>query len=96
MKRGKHTCKRIQDSRLLDRFHAVDFGLQPSIGILILWEWKLDSEFQFLVGFLIPWDLSQILKPRIPQPKIPRIPESPFPRMGQNNQDSNSSCQYMF
>ena len=61
--------------------------------------WNLDSGFQFLVGFRIPWPVFRIPKPRIPdstnkflsdygfripQAKVSQIRESGFPYMGKN------------
>ena len=45
-------------------FHAVDSGIQVLNASLC--QWNLDSRFQLLVGFRIPWDVFRILKPRIP------------------------------
>ena len=57
--------------------------------------WNLDSGFQSLVGFRIPWAVFQIPKPRIPdftnekfttfrisQAKISFVPETGYPYMG--------------
>ena len=46
----------------------------PATGFRIIWKWNLDSGFQSLMGFGIPWPVF-----RIPQPKISLIPESGFP-----------------
>ena len=63
-------------------FHAVDSGFQvldSSLG-----QWNLDSGFQSLVGFRIPWAVFRIPLAvfRIPQAKISHIPESGFLNMG--------------
>ena len=44
-------------------FHAVDSGIQVLNASLC--QWNLDSRFQLLVGFRIPWAVCRILKPRI-------------------------------
>ena len=39
----------------------------PSTGLWILYQWNLNSGFQSLVGFRIPWVVFGIPKPRIPK-----------------------------
>ena len=56
-------CKRIQDSR---RFWTPHHGFQiPGIEFRILCQWSLNSGFQSLVGFQIPWAVFWIPKPKI-------------------------------
>ena len=54
-------------------FHAMD-----SPGILILRQWNLDSGYQSLLWFRIPWAVFWIPKARIPDctAKLGRIPDS--------------------
>ena len=74
---------------------VLDAGFRiPSTGFWILCPWNLNSGFQSLVGFRIPWAVFKIPKPRIsdsttqfpgfqiPQAKIFRIPEFGFLYMG--------------
>ena len=63
-------CKGIQD-RL--GFRILESGLDstpwfriPGTKFRILCQWNLDSGYQSLVGFRIPWAVFWILKPRIP------------------------------
>ena len=55
-------------------FHAVDSGFQlldPSLS-----QWNLESGFQSLVGFRIPWAVFRIPKPRIPDSTSRNFPGS--------------------
>ena len=57
----------------------------PSTGFRIFCQCSVDSRFQSLMGFRIPWSVFRIQKPRIPDStsKISRILESTFPYMGE-------------
>ena len=57
--------KGIQDS--------LEFWI-PGSGFRILSQWNLDSGFQSLEGFQIPWDVFQIPKPRIPDSTSKNFP----------------------
>ena len=68
-------CKGIQDrlgfwildSALWTLDWTLRFGFRiPVIGFRILCQWNLDSGYQSLVGFRIPWVVFRIAKPRIP------------------------------
>ena len=87
---GIATCKGIQDN-LGFRIPRNGFRI-PGTGFHILGQCNLDSGFQSLEGFRIPWDVHsvfqslgfRILKPksagsRILQAKISLIPESGIP-----------------
>ena len=74
-------CKGIQDS--LGSWIPRHRFLIPGPRFRILCQWNLDSGFQSLVGFRIPWAVFRIPKPRFASTrKISRIPESGFPYMG--------------
>ena len=69
-------------------FHPMDSGFQVlDFGPC---QWNLDSGFQSLVGFRIPWAVFQIPEPRIPDStsKIARIQDSRNKILSDSNPDS--------
>ena len=56
----------VRESRtvLYSGFHTVDSGFQVLDSSIC--QWNLDSEFQLLVQFQIPWAVFRFPKPRIP------------------------------
>ena len=74
---GIAPCKGIQDS--LGFWGSTQWIPDPGVtlnsGLLIFCQWNLDSEFQSLVGFRIPWAVFLVAQ----QAKISLIPESEFP-----------------
>ena len=72
-------CKGIRDS-LVFSIPRHEFQI-PGTGFHILCQWNLDSGFQWLVGFRIPWAVFWIQKPRIPDSRIKTlIPGFRFPQ----------------
>ena len=71
-----HVSPHVRESKtVLDSgFHAVDFGFQLLDSSLC--RWNLDSGFQSLVGFRIPWPEFQIPKRRIPDSPTQISPDS--------------------
>ena len=70
--------KVIQDSL---KFWIQRYGLQiPGNGFWIFCQWNLNSGFQSLVGFRIPWAEFRIPKTRIPIFSIPKAQISHIPR----------------
>ena len=65
----RHIVVNMVKTVLDSGFHAVDSGLQILDSSLC--EWNLDSGFQSLVGFRIPWAVL-----RIPQTQFSKIPDS--------------------
>ena len=61
-------CKGIRDS-LVFWIPRHEFQI-PGTGFHILCQWNLDSGFQWLVGFRIPWAVFWIQKPRIPDSRV--------------------------
>ena len=73
-------CEGIQNSLgFWISFHGF---LILGTGFRILCQWNLDSGFQALVGFRIPWTVFRIPKPRIPELTSKTVPDSGFPYMG--------------
>ena len=65
----KGNGKTVMDSG----FHAVESRFQV---VSSLCQWNLDSEFQSLAGFWIPWAIFRILKSRIADSTSKKFPDS--------------------
>ena len=68
----------VRESRtvLYSGFHTADSGFQVLDSSIC--QWNLDSEFQLLVGFQIPWAVFRFPKPRIPDSMSKIFPDSRF------------------
>ena len=70
-------CKGIQaQSRMLD---STPWIPDSRYWIPDLFQWNLDSGFQLLVGFRIPWAVLRILRPRIPDSTRKNFPDAGIP-----------------
>ena len=72
---SKKLLPHIRESRtVLDSgFHAVDSGFQVLDSSLC--QWNVDSGFQSLVGFPIPWAVLRIPKPMVPDSVSKHFPD---------------------
>ena len=74
-------CKASESKTVLDSgFHVVDSRFQVLDSSLC--QWNLDSGFQSLVGFRIPWAVFRIPKPGIPDSISKIFPVSGFSYVG--------------
>ena len=73
VRKTKDLKRRLDPRTVLDSgFHAVDSGFQE------LCRWNMDSAFQLLEGFRIPWAAIRMAKPRIPDYTSKNFPDFGF------------------